>query len=255
MSNRVDKTLTFDEKVKGWTSFHSFMPDYMIGMNNKFFTFKNGELWQHHSDNVPKNNFYGVQYDSFIDVMVNDSPSEIKELQAISLEGNQTWSAVVQAFISNSDDYMESFINGDPNSPTHAVEFVKKEGIWYAYVRRNESDIAFDSKSTYGLGTISALTPTTFILNGGSTSLCEGDVVVRGSDLEQIGIITNIADNLITLDTTTGLVNGDFVIGMKDARIEGGNLRGYTIKVGLTNSSTTRVELFAVNLEVMKSFS
>jgi len=247
MSNRVDKTLTFDEKVKGWTSFHSFFPDYMIGMNNKFFTFKNGELWQHHSDNVPKNNFYGVQYDSFIDVMVNDSPSEIKELQAISLEGNQTWSAVVQAFISNSDDYMEGSVT--------AAEFVKKEGIWYAYARRNESDIAFDSKSTYGLGTISGLTATTFELNGGSTSLCIGDTIIRGSDISQIGIITGISGSTITLDTTTGLVDGDFVVGMKSSRIEGGNLRGYTMRVKLTNSSTSDVELFAVNLEVAKSYS
>lgn len=247
MSNKINRTLTFDEKVKGWTSFHSFMPDYMVGMNNKFFTFKNGELWQHHSDNVPRNNFYDEQYDSLIDVMVNDSPSEIKQLQAISLEGNQTWSAVIQAFISNSDDYMEGSVT--------AAEFVKKEGIWYAYARRNESDIAFDSKATYGLGTISGLTPTTFVLNGGSTSLCIGDTIIRGSDISQIGTITDISGSTITLNTTTGLVDGDFVVGMKISRIEGGNLRGYTMRVKLTNISISAVELFAVNLEVAKSYS
>ena len=243
----MGKTLTFDEKVKGWTSFHSFMPEYMVGMNNKFFTFKNGELYEHHSDNVPRNNYYGQQYNSTVGVMVNDAPSEIKELQAVSLEGNQSWSALIKAFISNSDDYMESSLT--------SVEFVKKEGKWYAYARRNESDTAFDSKATYGLGTISGLTATTFILNGGSTSLCVGDIIVRGSNLLQVGIIQSISGQTITLDSTTGLVDGDFVVGMKDSRIEGGNLRGYTIRVDLTNTSTNKVELFAVNLEVMKSFS
>tara|TARA_R110000796_G_scaffold59371_4_gene136834 strand:- start:4477 stop:5220 length:744 start_codon:yes stop_codon:yes gene_type:complete len=247
MSSKVNKTLTFDEKVKGWTSFHSFFPEYMVGMNNKFFTFNNGELYEHHSDNVSRNNYYGIQYSSTIDVMVNDSPSEIKELQAVSLEGNASWEALIQAYISNSDDAMSSSIT--------AAEFVKKEGIWYAYARRNESDVAFDSKATYGLGTISGLTATTFELNGGSTSLCIGDTIVRGSNLNQIGVITAISGSTITLDTTAGLVNADFVVGMKDSRIEGGNLRGYTMRVGLSSSAVGKVELFAVNLEVMKSFS
>jgi len=216
-------------------------------MNNKFFTFKNGKLYEHHSDNVSRNNYYSTQYDSTISVMVNDSPSEIKELQAISLEGNQTWEAVIKAYVSNSDDFLQSSVDG--------AEFVKKEGIWYAYARRNENDGAFDSKATYGLGTISGLTATTFELNGGSTSLCIGDTLVRGSDITQVGTITGISGSTITLTTTAGLVNGDFVVGMKPSRIEGGNLRGYTIRVDLTNSAVNNVELFAVNLEVMKSFS
>lgn len=243
----TDVTLTFDEQVKGWTSFHSFFPDFMLGMNNKFFSFKGGELYQHHSDNVPRNNFYGEQFTSKISVMVNDEPSTIKELKALGLEGNQSWSALIKAYVSNSDDYIESSID--------SVEFIKKEGKWYAYARRNESDASFDSKATYGLGTISGLTATTFSLNGGSVSLCEGDVIVKGSNLAIIGIIQSINGSVVTLDSTTGLVNGDYVVGMKDARIEGGNLRGYTIRVDLTNDSTAKAELFAVNAEVIKSFS
>lgn len=245
--NNKNKTLTFDEQVKGWTSFHSFVPEFMVGMNNKFFSFKDGELYQHHSDNVNRNTFYGVTYPSTIGVMINESPSEIKELKAISLEGNESWDALIKAYVSNSDDYLESSVD--------SVEFVKKEGIWFAYARRNESATSFDSKATYGLGTISGLTATTFSLNGGSTSLCIGDSIVRGSDLSVIGVIQSISGNTLTLDTTAGLVNGDFVVGMKDPRIEGGNLRGYTIRVDLESNSTNKVELFAVNIEVMKSFS
>ena len=39
-------TLTYDEKVRGWTSFHSYVPDYMINLNNEFYTFKNGQLYK-----------------------------------------------------------------------------------------------------------------------------------------------------------------------------------------------------------------
>ena len=247
MSYNTNKTLTFDEKVKGWTSFHSYFPDFMVGMNNKFFSFNNGELYEHHSDNVARNNYYGTQYSSKISVMINDAPSDIKELQTLGLEGNASWDAVLKAFVSNSDETIESTIASS--------EFVQKEGKWYAYARRNESSGAFDSKSTYGLGTISDLTATTFVLNGGSTSLCIGDTIVRGSNSSQIGVITDIDGDLITLDTTAGLVNGDYVVGMKDSRIEGGNLRGYVIRVDLENDAIGAIELFSINAEVMKSFS
>ena len=97
----------------------------MVGMNNKFFSFNNGELYEHHSDNVARNNYYGTQYSSKISVMINDAPSDIKELQTLGLEGNASWDAVLKAFVSNSDDTIESTIASS--------EFVQKEGKWYAY--------------------------------------------------------------------------------------------------------------------------
>jgi hypothetical protein len=246
--NDINKTLTFDEQAKGWTSFHSFIPEFMLGMNNNFFSFKNGELYKHHSDNVPRNTFYGVQYPSKVSVIVNDSPSEIKQLQAVSLEGNNSWEALIRAYVSNSDDYLQSSIK--------SAEFVKKEGIWYAYARKNESVDSYDSNSTYGLGTISTVTPTTFILNGGSTSLCVGDSIIKGSDLTTIGTIINLLDNnTIEIFSTTGLIEGDYVLGMKDPRVEGGDLRGYSLRLDLEAQENSKVELFAVNVEVIKSFS
>ena len=44
---RQEETLTFDDGVKGWTSFYSYIPDFMIGMNNYFYSFKNGNLYRH----------------------------------------------------------------------------------------------------------------------------------------------------------------------------------------------------------------
>ena len=81
----------------------------------------------------------------------------------------------------------------------------------------------------------------------------------KGSDLSTIGIVQNSTTlNGITtleLDVTTGLSVGDFVVGMKNPRYEGGNLRGYTMRIDLDIQKDDKVELFAVNSEVMKSFS
>ena len=35
-------TLTYSESSKGFPSFYSFVPDYMIGMNRFFYSFKGG---------------------------------------------------------------------------------------------------------------------------------------------------------------------------------------------------------------------
>lgn len=246
-------TLTYDEKVKGWTSFHSFIPDYMIGMNSNFFSFKNGDLYIHHSPNVNRNNYYGVDYSSKLSLIFNDNPSDIKELQAISLEGNNSWEALIRAYISNVDDFNQSTIKG--------AEFVKKEGIWYAYARRNENINQEDSKSMYGIGSIVEIDGLIVKINGDSDLIIIGDDLIRGQDMTVVGKISNYfydySENctVLTLDSITGLLVGDFVAGRKDARIEGGSLRGYSIRVDLETNNTEKVELFAVNAEVMKSYT
>lgn len=245
------KTITFDEKVKGWTSFHSYNPDFMVGMNNGFYSFKDGNLYVHDSANVPRNTFYGEQFPSKISVMVNDSPQEIKELQAMSLEGNSSWNALITAFKSNVDDATISTIS--------EVEFVKKEGIWFAYARRNEDTNSFDSKSTYGVGVITAINVNTLTIQGGSSSLTSTDAVIKGSDLSVIGSVvshtTSAGFTQMTCDSVVGLSVGDFIVCQKNSRVEGGNLRGYTVRVDLDVTKDTKVELFAVNSEMIKSFS
>lgn len=249
MNYNKNYTITYDEQVKGWTSFHSFNPEWILGMNNNMFTFKNGELYIHNSDDVPRNTFYGTQYPSKISMMFNDSPSEIKELKGISLEGNYSWDSLITAFVSNIDDNMISSID--------SVEFEKKEGIWYAYARRNEDSGQLDSKSAYGIGVVENIAGNTIKIKGFSDLIVSGDSLVKGSNLSVIGKIeTSERDGdytNLTLNSTSGLSIGDFVIGTKNPRIEGGNLRGYTIRVDLEITKNDKVELFAVNNEVIKS--
>lgn len=243
-------TLTFDESVKGWTSFHTFSPDFMVGMNNKLFSFKGGDLYEHHSSEVLRNIYYGTQYPSKVSLMFNDNPSEIKELQSVVLEGNNTWNVLIKSFVSNSDDFLQSTISN--------TEFVKKEGMWYAYARRNELD-HYDSKSSYGLGSVVGVSGNTISIIGVNSSLCVGDIIVRGDDLSTISTITEITPTEFGVDiellSVGTLTEGDYVMGVKDSRVEGGNLRGYAIRMDLENYNDNKTELFAVNAEIIKSFS
>jgi len=252
--NEEDYTVTFDEQVKGWTSFHSYYPDYMMGINNQFFTFKGGNLHLNNSLVSNRSTYYGQSSPSKVSLMVNDEPSVIKELQAVSLEGNKPWDIKLKSYINDRKNFVASSLNDS--------EFEEKEGLWYAYARRNESDTHTNSKSTYGVGVFQSISSLTLIINGESSSLNTGDRLYNGVSSLEVGDITNHSYNPNTGLTTVTLASitnqptvGDFMFGKKNPRVEGGNLRGYTMRMDLTVTSDDMVELFATNAEVMKSFT
>jgi hypothetical protein len=83
-------TIAFCEPKKVWTSFYSFAPDFMSSAITNIATWKNGKLYVHNSS-VAYNNFYGVQYDSRIQVISNEDPSKIKFYLAIQEESTTPW--------------------------------------------------------------------------------------------------------------------------------------------------------------------
>ena len=87
-------TAKYETTVEGWPSFMSFIPDMGGTINNRFYTFSGGNIWQHNSDNVARNNFYGTQYASDIEVIFNDNPSAVKEYLTLSYEGTPDWQVV-----------------------------------------------------------------------------------------------------------------------------------------------------------------
>lgn len=244
-------TLAFSEVVKGFTSFFSFIPDWMISLNNNFYSIKDGNLYKHDSDNVNYNTFYGVQYPSKVSILVNGSPSDVKILQALAIEGNFPWNAVLGAYVDMASNPIQSTLD--------ELEFVQKEGMWYSYVRRNEDATQVDSKAAYGIGVITGIAGTVVTVDGFSGLLTTNDVIKRGADLTTGGAVQTFSRTgdvtTITLDAIGTLQIGDFILGTKTARIEGGNLRGYTFRIDLEVTQDVLAELFAVNSEVKKSFT
>ena len=85
-----NRTVTFSEDVRGWTSFKSFIKENGVSMSNNYYTFDNGELWKHHSIDVDRNNFYGDQYESSVTTIFNQSPGVIKNFNTLNYEGTQS---------------------------------------------------------------------------------------------------------------------------------------------------------------------
>ena len=88
-----NSTLAFDSDTQGWPSRKSFLFESGLTLNNIYYTFNSGSLWAHNSTNVPRNNFYGVQYCSSVTTIFNKEPSSIKNFKAFNYEGTGGWTA------------------------------------------------------------------------------------------------------------------------------------------------------------------
>ena len=105
-------TISFDESSMGWCSFKSFKQERGISLNNTYYSFYSGNLWQHDDPIVERNNFYnlGVQ-PSYIEPIFNDAPSLIKQFNTVGYEGTKGWEI----------EYIETDITSVGTIPTPAV--------------------------------------------------------------------------------------------------------------------------------------
>lgn len=233
----MEHTITFDEEVKGWTSFFSFVPEFMTGLNGKFFSFSNGEVFQHNSKNVPRNNFYGEQFTSKVGVLVNENPSTEKVFKTLMLEGNKTWKALLKTNLSEGSIYRP--------------EYDKKQSRFFAYMRGNEGVSDVNSLSTNGIGRVTDIVGSTLFFNNISEMITVGDKLTQmQSEIPvEIGIIDFIDRetgeiNIQTLENAPAL--NEYCYSTKNSRIDGGDIRGYYLRVDLENEDLDFTELFAI---------
>lgn len=247
-------TLTYDEKVRGWTSFHSYIPDYMINLNNVFYTFKNGQLYRHNKTTGARNTFYGTSYNTEIELLSNAAPSEVKIYKTIEIEGNSgNWDVTILTDLDSGHIDKSSF------TKTEDINNTYDEGFYSTHIRRNTADqVNTELLSVQGIGNLISLAGTTYTFGGVPSSVSIGDVLYQavGGSYNQIGAITNKDGSTITVGTASVIPNiSDFIFAAKNPIAESYGLKGYYASIRLVNNTTNAVELYAVNSEVSKSYS
>ena len=164
----TNTTVSYSEKVKGWTSFKSFVPEQSLSMSNDYYTFKNGHLYQHHvevdnsQNTVPRNNFYDEQHISSVEVLLNDAPESVKNFKTLNYEGSD--SRVISETTNVSSGYhnlqdkpgwFSTYVKTNKNEG-YISEFVKKEGKWFNFIKGNDfitnEDINTELFTYQGLG-------------------------------------------------------------------------------------------------------
>lgn len=262
-------TLTFSDMVEGWVSFYSYYPDWMIGMNNYFYTFKGGDLYRHNV-NENRNTFYqpwwnkvgnpsGAFTPTRVQSVFNMAPLENKLFKTIDLQGDSVWSTTLQT-----DLQVSGFIQ--------ANWFEKKEASYFAFVRNNSiGELAL--RSVNGIGRSSQVTGgnvVKFPLNISIGSIISiGDLLyfslppyttpVLAGRVTAITVDLPNSVNQLTIDTTipgtTPIpIQDAFFLYIKNSVAESHGVLGHYCTFNIENTSTEKIELFAVQSEIMKSF-
>ena len=138
-------TLSFSETAKGWTSFVSYHQESGLSLNNSYYTFKNGHIYEHHI-NPLRNRFYDTQYNSHVTVLFNDQPGIVKSFKTLNYEGSQARntpdihpdtnepfdSEYYNNFLKSGWYVEEIFTNLQSGD---ALEFKSKEGKWFSKIK------------------------------------------------------------------------------------------------------------------------
>lgn len=264
-------TLSYSDAVKGWASFYSYFPDWMIGMNNYFYTFKGGNLYRHNV-NSNRNTFYqpwwnqignsaGAFTPSSVQSVFNAAPAENKLFKTINLEGDAKWSVSLETDLQYSGFIQESW-------------FEKKEASYYAFIRNNSiGELSLRSMNGIGKsyevvgGNIIKFSISPLIAIGSIISI--GDMFyflispyttpVLAGKVSAITVDYKNGLNQVTIDTTipgtTVIPEQDaYYLYIKNSVAESHGVLGHYCTFTIQNDSTDKIELFMVESEVMKSF-
>ena len=270
-------TLTYDEGEQGFPSFYTYYPDWMIGMNNYFYTFKGGDLYRHNV-NENRNTFYSDWWvkvgtpleafkPSFMKSVFNVSPLENKLFKTLNLEGDDAWAVTMDTDIQDS-----GFIDYD--------YFEKKEQSWYSFIRNEGLGSTPSAIPEYSLRSLNGIGQSTTVAIVGQTSTINFAITTQIGSILSVddyfyflvsgapvyaGIVTSINVNLrrninnIVIDTssagTTPIpTNTETFLYIKNSVAESHGVMGHYAVFNLTYTKNTKVELFAAESEVMKSF-
>ena len=247
----IQETLSYSDGVKGWPSFYSFLPDYLIGMNSFFYSFKNGQLYRHNT-NETRNNYYGVQYNSNITGVFNVVPQTIKLFKTMSLESDAAWGVLSLETDLSTGDMLSTY-------------FKQKEGEWFSFIRNKSTTVNFKLRSANGIGQIAAVNPA-FVGLDVVFNVTLGNIISVGDTLyHQVTPTTTRPTGIITaINQTTNTISigvvlnqplpSQFALYYKDPVSESHGARGYFMRFKLENTDVKPVELFSVGSSVMKSF-
>jgi hypothetical protein len=253
----MTSTLAYSDASKGWTSFFSYVPEKMIGMNSYFYTFKNGNLWRHNT-NERRNSFYGVDNSSKVVGVFNVEPTSVKNFNTFSTDNDTPWDCTFYTDLSK--------------GTISKSQFVEKEGGYFAYIRGASNNNDSRLRSNHGIGvpvSVVASNPAAVVVTFSGDI---GSIISVGSNIHAgaidiilntvpstrfIGVVTARTAKSITINTTVlggsiPLVT-DMVLYSKNLEAESYGLRGYYMQFELENDSTERIQLYNVQSSIFKS--
>ena len=256
ISDAVDPeqaTVAWSPSAQKWLTFYSFIPDLYSNVQNRFFSFKDGQMWYHNKLST-RNSFYGTTYRSELELISKGNPSSVKFLKALSLEGNANWKTTL------SNEKQQAAV-------IETSHWKEKEGLRYANVPRvidedpNPEVTTLPSSAYRVVGTVDSVDTTdiTFTSPINKSPFLTGEsgrlYRYRSGDENWVlvdGIKINSATSKNTArcsaDISSSIQAGDIIANVYVGGVNGDVLRGYYTKLKLENTDAEARELYAVNV-------
>jgi len=142
------ETLSFSERYNAWESFHSFVSDTMGSAGVNFCSWQGGQLYIHNNaSNMGR--FYGIDYDSYFDVVSNAAPDVVKSWLTTDVAtnlhiGDSVPLSVPSSATEISDNVMSSGVYTSMGDWSTTLPFKYKEGQLDAAYMRAKSVPASD---------------------------------------------------------------------------------------------------------------
>ena len=165
-----NRTVSYSERVGGWVSFKSWMQESGCSINNKFYTFKGGKMWEHYVGDTIATYYPGSTHEIYeepsVTVLLNDQPASVKTYSTLNYEGSQQkitqnvnpLNKQYYNLASQDGWYCSSFIT---NLETGFLnEFIEKEGKYFNFLKDNKentlANLDEEQFNTQGIGRTSS---------------------------------------------------------------------------------------------------
>ena len=245
----VNTTVSFSEPINGWCSRKSYVNEGGVSVNNKYFTFKNGHIYENHVGT--RNTFYGAATTPFVEFIFNEAPANMKNFRTLNYEGDSGWTCA--SIVTDQQDGA-------------VASFVEKENKYFNYisgVTENASTIDLKALNVQGIGVYSSVSTsggdhiTYNFANNTPQDLQKADTLYyvhpTGDVITEIGTITAVTATSVTgryssAPPTSG--SPYFVFYSKNAKWQTSGLLGYHATVKMQNTSTDSKEIYSVGSEI-----
>ena len=87
-------TLSFDERVNGWTSFYGYIPGFVFSMQGQFYSTTTDKVFLHYQNPQQPNKFYGLPQSSQLEIVINPDSIKMKNFNTLNYQGSSGWEVI-----------------------------------------------------------------------------------------------------------------------------------------------------------------
>jgi len=255
------ETIVWSERNERWSSFASYIPEMYGKMNQKFFSFLNGEMYLHDANTSSYNTFYGTTYNTVLKFPFNGMPNKVKTYHSITVDGtfadDSTDAGVESGTKTGYDTVLDTNLSSTSIDKT---AYDRKEGMLYANIPFATGNVDGEPGGSeyYGIGnaTTSLASATVTLADSPNPGVNVGDKIYYNNAGVNtlIGTIDSIGASSYTLTANAAVAITDtFAYVIKDGEAEGDRMKGTFMNTQLTKKTKKLIEIYSVNSNISKS--